>query len=71
MKKKELKQMTKDQLKDKLVELRKDLMRLNTQRATKTVPENPGNIKNLRRTVAKILTFIKQKKESEVKSNKK
>jgi large subunit ribosomal protein L29 len=63
--------MTKDQLKDKLVELRKDLMRLNTQRATKTVPENPGNIKNLRRTVAKILTFIKQKKESEVKSNKK
>lgn len=67
MKKKELKQLSKDQLKEKLIGLRKDLMRLNTQRSTKTIPENPSNIKNLRRNIARILTLIKQKTEQEVK----
>ncbi|MBS3160397.1 50S ribosomal protein L29 [Candidatus Woesearchaeota archaeon] len=63
--------MSKDQLMEKLVDLRKDLMRLNTQRATKTVPENPANIKNLRRNVARVLTFMKQKNSMEVKTEKK
>ncbi|MEK6862564.1 MAG: 50S ribosomal protein L29 [Nanoarchaeota archaeon] len=71
MKKTEIKQLSKDQLKEKLVELRKDLMRLNTQRSTKTIPENPGNIKNLRRNIARMLTLIKQKSKVEVKSEKK
>lgn len=71
MKKTEIKQFSKDQLKEKLVELRKDLMRLNTQRSTKTIPENPGNIKNLRRNIARMLTLIKQKSKVEVKSEKK
>lgn len=71
MKKIELKQMSKDQLKEKLNDLRRDLMRLNTQRATKTVPENPGNIKVIRKNIARILTFIKRKTEMEVKSEKK
>ena len=71
MKNIELKQMSKDQLMEKLVDLRKDLMRLNTQRATKTVPENPANIKNLRRNVARVLTFMKQKNSMEVKTEKK
>ena len=71
MKKVELKQLSKDQLKEKLVELRKDLMRLNAQRATKTIPENPSNIKNLRRNIARILTFIKYKIKLEVKPEKK
>lgn len=71
MKKIELKQLNKDQLNDRLIDLRKDLMKLNTQRATKTVPENPGNIKNLRRNIARILTYLKQKNTMEVKSEKK
>ncbi|MEK6835048.1 MAG: 50S ribosomal protein L29 [Nanoarchaeota archaeon] len=71
MKKIELKQLSKDQLKEKLVELRRDLMRLNTQRSTKTIPENPSQIKNLRKNIARILTFMKQKTTMEVKSNKK
>lgn len=71
MKKIELKQLGKDQLKEKLVELRRDLMRLNTQRSTKTIPENPSQIKNLRKNIARILTFMKQKTTMEVKSNKK
>lgn len=71
MKKIELKQLSKDQLKEKLVEVRRDLMRLNTQRSTKTIPENPSQIKNLRKNIARILTFMKQKNTMEVKSNKK
>ena len=71
MKKLELKQLSKDQLKDKMIELKRDLMRLNTQRSTKTIPENPSNIKNLRRNIARILTFMKQKNKLEVKSEKK
>ncbi|MEK6907517.1 MAG: 50S ribosomal protein L29 [Nanoarchaeota archaeon] len=67
----EIKQLSKDQLKEKLVELRKDLMRLNTQRSTKTIPENPSNIKNSRRNIARILTFMKQKTKLEVKTEKK
>ena len=65
----ELKQMNKEQLTTKLVDLRKDLMKLNTQRSTKTVPENPGNIKRIRRNIARILTFMKNK-PTEVKAKK-
>ena len=71
MKKIELKQLNREQLKEKLNDLRRDLMRLNTQRATKTVPENPGNIKVIRKNIARILTFVKQKTKTEVKSEKK
>ena len=71
MKKLELKQMSKDQLNEKLVELRKELMRLNSQRSTKTVPENPGRLKLIRRNIARILTFESQKTKQEVKLEKK
>jgi len=71
MKKLELKQLSKEQLNEKLVSLRKDLMKLNMQRSTKTIPENPSNIKNLRRNIARIMTFIKQKSKFGVKSKKK
>ncbi len=71
MKKLELKQLSEEQLKEKLVSLRKDLMKLNMQRSTKTIPENPSNIKNIRRNIARIMTFIKQKSKLEVKSGKK
>ena len=46
-------------------------MRLNTQRATKTIPENPSNIRNIRKNIARILTFLKQKIKQEVKPEKK
>ncbi len=71
MKKLGLKQLSKEQLKEKLLDLRKDLMRLNTQRATKTIPENPSNIRNIRKNIARILTFLKQKIKQEVKPEKK
>ena len=71
-KKSQVKQMSIAQLNERLIELRKDLMKVNTQRSTGTVPENPGNIKQIRRNIARIHTFIKQKSnQQEVKTEKK
>ena len=70
MKKLELKQKSEQDLMKNLDELRRDLMKLNAQRATGTVPENPGNIKKFRRTIARIYTIL-NKKQMEAKSNKK
>ena len=71
MKKLELKQKSEEDLKKNLSELRKDLMKLNAQRSTGTVPENPGNIKKFRRAIARILTILNNKKRMEVKNEKK
>ncbi len=70
MKKLELKQKNTEDLTKQLTELRRDLMKLNSQRSTGTVPENPGNIKKFRRTIARINTIL-NKKPSEVKNEKK
>lgn len=70
MKKLELKQKSEQDLRKNLDELRRDLMKLNAQRSTGTVPENPGNIKKFRRTIARVLTIL-NKKQMEAKINKK
>lgn len=61
MKKKELKLMSKEDLKSKLDDLKKELMKFNTQIATGTTPKSPGQIKNTKKTIARILTFLKTK----------
>ncbi len=57
IRKNELKAMKKEQLKEKLVVLRNELMKLRSQVATRTRPENPGRIRELRRTIARIHTI--------------
>lgn len=63
MKFKELKKMDKNGLESKIVDLRKDLMKLNAQVATGTTPENPGKIRSIKKTLAKIYTIQNEKKE--------
>ncbi|MBS3155420.1 50S ribosomal protein L29 [Candidatus Woesearchaeota archaeon] len=63
MKFKELKKMDKNGLETKIVDLRKDLMKLNAQVATGTTPENPGRIRVIKKTLAKIYTIQNEKKE--------
>lgn len=63
MKFKELKKMDKNGLETKIVDLRKDLMKLNAQVATGTTPENPGKIRSIKKTLAKIYTIQNEKKE--------
>jgi len=47
----------------KIVELKKELMKLKSQVARGTPPENPGKIRSLKRNVAKILTMLSKKKQ--------
>lgn len=69
MKKRELKKIDKKQLDSKLIELKRDLMKLNSQRASGTPPENPGKIRFLRRSIARIISFSKSKQKlTEVKN---
>ena len=59
IRKNELKAMSNEQLKEKLIVMRNELMKLRSQVATRTRPENPGRIRELRRTIAKIHTLTK------------
>lgn len=64
---KEIKQMNSTQLKTKLMDFKKELMKLKAQSASGTPPQNPGQIRAIKRAIARILTFLNQKKK-EVKS---
>ena len=58
IKKSELKVMKAEDMKNKLVELKKELMKFNAQIAIKIVPENAGKISEVKRTIAKINTKL-------------
>jgi len=64
MKIKEIRTLNKDSLDEKISELKKDLIKLNSQVSTGTAPKSPGKIREIKRTIARILTI---KKENEVK----
>ena len=61
-KKNDLKNMSNEQLKVQITDLKKDLMKLQSQVARGTPPENPGKIRSLKRSIARILTFMNMKK---------
>ena len=58
IKKNEFKQMTEQQLTVKLVELDKELLKMNGQRAMHTNLENPGRVKLIIKTKTHILTLF-------------
>lgn len=58
MKFKELAAMAQPDLKAKLTELQKDLMKDNAQVATGTLPKNPGKIRVTKKTIAKIKQIL-------------
>jgi large subunit ribosomal protein L29 len=64
IKSKDLRKMDEKAKSTKLVELRNELISINAQIAMGTVPENPGRVKEIKKTIAKILT-VKKQMESE------
>ena len=58
----ELRKLSEKQLDEKIIELRKELIKINAQISTGTVPENPGNVKNVKKTIARIFTIQTEKK---------
>ena len=63
MKVKEIRKTTNEELDKKLEELNKDLIKLNAQVATGTGVKNPGQIRQIKRTIARILTVKNEVKK--------
>lgn len=70
IKKSELKNISKESIEGKMKELKKELMKYNSQRAVGTAIENPGKIKEIRRSIAKLLTIQNNKQLNGGKRNK-
>ncbi|HLC86143.1 MAG TPA: 50S ribosomal protein L29 [Candidatus Nanoarchaeia archaeon] len=62
LKKSELKKMSTEEMNKRMLEIKKELMKLRAQASRGTQPENPGKIRALRRAIARILTVQNQKK---------
>jgi large subunit ribosomal protein L29 len=68
LKAKDLRLMGKDELAAKLNELRKEMIKHNAQIATGTTPKSPGQIRNTKKTIAKIMTLLCEKSKPAVKA---
>ena len=65
---KELRAMAKEELNEKLQQLETELSKEKGAVASGTKPDNPGKIREVRKTIARIITI--QKEKQEVKSKK-
>ena len=61
---KDIRKMQESQLNEKLLELNKELMKLNAQVATGTNPQNPGQLRQVKKTMARIKTILNQNKKT-------
>jgi large subunit ribosomal protein L29 len=69
MKTKEINKLKPEDLVKKESELRLELSTLKGQASTGTPPKNPGRIRQIRRTLARIITLHKQKNKEDKKLN--
>jgi large subunit ribosomal protein L29 len=63
VKAKEIRGMTKEQADKQLKDLQSELLKERAITSTGGAPENPGRIRELRRSIARILTIRKEEKE--------
>jgi len=68
MKIKEMRQLSNEDLNSKIAELKKEILKINAQVATGTQIQNPAQLRQNKRSVAKLLTVLKEKTGG-VKSN--
>ncbi|GEM_PF-1425102 len=57
---KELRSLTPAEMHVRMVDIHKELIKMNAQVATGTIPKNPHQIRNSRRTVSRILTIQRE-----------
>lgn len=57
---KALRGLGKEQMSEKLKELRKELLKMNSQIAVGTAPESPGKVKQVKKEIARILTVLNE-----------
>jgi len=68
LKAKEAKKLNEEELEKRIQELKKELMKLKSEASGGSQAENPGRIRAIKRTIARLLT-IKKEKEVETKKN--
>lgn len=61
LRKNELKQMDLRTIESKLKDLRRELIKINAQVAIKTLPENPGRVREIKKTIARLETLKRTK----------
>ena len=61
--------MDKNMLNEKIAEMKKELIKLNAQVAIGTAIKNPGQIKKIKKTIARILTISDHKKSEKTKNS--
>jgi ribosomal protein L29 len=64
----DIKKMPKDELNKKLEDLKTELMKLNAQIAVGTTPKNTKQVRDIKRSLAKIETLRQQTFEKQVKA---
>lgn len=57
----ELRELSSEQLRSRMSELKKELLKLHTSAATGVNPTSPGKIKQTRKGIARIITIIEEK----------
>ncbi len=70
MKAKEIRSLDEKGREEKLLELRKELLKLNAQVAVGSAVKNPGQIRKVRKTIARVLTIQNQKLAQQVQTQK-
>lgn len=68
MKQGELAKMDEPALEKKMQELRKELVKGNAQVATGTIPKNPRQLRNVKKTIARIHTLLRKKELEHLKT---
>ena len=58
---KEFQNLNVEEIKNRLNELRKELMKENVQVSSGTAPSNPGKLKQTKKNIARLLTILKLK----------
>lgn len=69
MKAKQLRELTDTELKQKLIDIKKEIFNLRIQQATGKAGGNVKRIRNLRKDIARILTILNERKRSLLKQN--
>ena len=58
---KEFRGLSDNELRKRMDDLRKELVKMNAQIATGTMPKSPGLVKNTKKSIAMIMTLLREK----------
>ena len=63
IRKKEYKQMSKSAANEKLTDLKKELMKINTKKSMGAPPDSPGHVRELKKTITRLLQNLQSKQQ--------